>query len=368
MSVTSITTKLYGMDKKGGFKEWTIWTEGSEVVINHGKVGGKMQEKRYTCKPKNVGRANATTAEQQAILEMRSRINKQYDKCYRYTCEEASLVGSLLPMLASDYTRVGHRITYPCYVSKKLDGVRCIAVVDNGVVSFKSRGGKDYPVPAHLQYQISELSKITGQTAFDGELYIHGMKLQNIVSAVKKPNENTRKLEFHIFDLPIPNTPWTVRNDMLETIIVQKHGMLSHVSIVPNWKVRDELEARKIMNEFIEDGYEGLMLRNTYGMYEANHRSGDLQKWKLFQDMEAKVFDVEEDNLGEGVYWLRTPDDIEFKAKPRGTHESRLYSVLRANIGKWMNVCFQDFTTDNKPTFPVVTGERNCTDEGIPLD
>lgn len=364
------------MAKKGKFKQWSIWTEGAELVIEHGAVNGKMQVKKVLAKAKNVGRANATTAEEQAKLEMQSRINKQWDKCYRDSCEDAANVGRLLPMLASDYTKVGHRITYPCYVSKKLDGVRCIATVDQKkkTVRMISRGGKDYLVPNHLIDPLIKLAFATDTWEFDGELYIHGVSLQNIVSAVKKPNALTSRLEFHIFDVPDDEAEWQYRLMDLEALASWKRfrddkDECKMIKIVLNDYAEDEKHAREFMNQYIEDGYEGLMLRNRTGMYESNHRSGDLQKWKDFQDLEAKVIEVTEDNIGEGVLHVESAQDkVRFKCKMRGSHESRSYENQRRLIGQWINVRFQQFTDDNVPQFPVGTGVRLCTEEGIPLE
>ena len=55
---------LYSKDSKGELRVWSIYTEGPEVVVKHGKLGGKIQEKRYAAEGKNQGKANETTPEQ----------------------------------------------------------------------------------------------------------------------------------------------------------------------------------------------------------------------------------------------------------------------------------------------------------------
>ena len=91
---------LYGLDKKDSFKVWSIRTEGDELIIVHGKEGGKMQTKREIVKGKNIGRANETTPAEQAELEAMSRWRKQIDKGYRETKEELTEL-PLLPTLVS---------------------------------------------------------------------------------------------------------------------------------------------------------------------------------------------------------------------------------------------------------------------------
>lgn len=146
------TKLLYGLDKSGKHKVWSIWTEGEMLCIEHGSENGKMQTKCENIQGKNIGRANETTPEKQAELEAESRWRKQIDKGYRETKEELEEL-PLLPMLAADYLKQGHRIKYPCYASAKLDGVRCLAIRHHNEVQLKSRGGKDYSVP-HIQQEL----------------------------------------------------------------------------------------------------------------------------------------------------------------------------------------------------------------------
>ena len=106
---------LFGKDKNGGYKEWRISVFGDVIAITHGKEGGKMQTKTEVVKGKNIGRANETTPEQQALLEAESRYNKQLDKDYRENKEDLEEL-DILPMLASDYRKQGHRIKYTYYL------------------------------------------------------------------------------------------------------------------------------------------------------------------------------------------------------------------------------------------------------------
>lgn len=60
---------LYGKNKDGSYKVWSISVEGNTITITHGKENGKMQTKIEVVAGKNTGRANATSPEQQALLE-----------------------------------------------------------------------------------------------------------------------------------------------------------------------------------------------------------------------------------------------------------------------------------------------------------
>ena len=76
-------------------------------------------------------------------------------------------------------------------------------------------------------------------------------------------------------------------------------------------------------------------------------------KWKLFQDVEAKVIGCDIDKNNEGVLQCVLQNGITFKAKMKGTHEERLYENQLNNVGKFVNIKFQQYTVDGVPQFPV---------------
>lgn len=357
--------QLFAIDKNGKIKHWTVEAVGDTVIVNFGRYLGKMQEKRTVCKPKNIGKANETTAEQQAELEAQSKYNKQYDKCYRPTIEEAKEVGEMLPMLAQNYLHHGHKITYPAYASKKLDGVRCLATVKDGEVSLSSRGGKEYPCPDNIKEDLIELSYLSGISKFDGELYIHGELLQDIVSAVKVEGPLTPRIKYHIFDAPSDKS-WEERYTSLKYNFNQTR--FDALELVQSIKIDNELTAYILMERYVNQGYEGVMLRNVLGGYEYNYRSSNLQKLKPMQDLEAKVIGVKEDKNGEGVLTCHIAKDVEkiFEVKMKGTAETRAYNEQTKLLGHWITVQYQQFTAKGLPQFPVGLRVRDCNEKGEP--
>lgn len=341
---------LYGLNKAGGFKVWSIWTEDDKIFLEHGKLDGKLQTKIEAVKGKNIGRANETTPAEQAELEAKSKINKQKDKGYREDKESLEDL-PLLPMLAQDYLKQGHRIKYPCYESAKLDGVRCLAICKDGEVILKSRGGKIYEVE-HISKELSLLMK--DGFVWDGELYIHGKFLEEIVSAVKKPNEMTKDVKFVIFDV--------VTEDRFSDRLVYM-GNINYfldsswcISCLEYGEVASE-EAMKLAHKrYVANGYEGVMLRNFDGEYESGKRSADLQKYKEFLDEEFPIVGVKEDKNGNAVFevydaladanFTVTYGDFD-KRKEQLAHPERF-------IGKPLTVKFQTRYKDSKlPQFPV---------------
>jgi DNA ligase-1 len=136
------------------------------------------------------------------------------------------------------------------------------------------------------------------------------------------------------------------------------------VILVRTEKVAALSDFRRLFAEFVEAGYEGIMLRNVAGVYSANYRSNDLQKYKEFIEDEYRIIDFKE---GEGrdagaVIWVcETADGKEFTVRPRGTMEKRRewFNAGAKYVGKSLTVVYQELTEEGKPRFPVGKAVRD---------
>ena len=345
---------LYGLDKGGKFKVWSVWTENDFLYILHGQEGGKMQTKAEKIDGKNIGRSNETTPEQQAELEAMSRYRKQIDKGYRENKEELT-ERPILPMLASDYLKQGHRIKYPCYGSPKLDGVRCLAIRHSDSVELKSRGGKQYNVP-HIQDQLFPIMKVGD--VWDGELYIHGKYLEEVVSAVKKWNDNTPDIEFIIFDM--------VKDESYEHRLISMQALRRYtlscveapsIDVIEFCELQNEDHMKQKHKEYVSRGYEGIILRNFNGMYESGKRSADLQKYKEMMEDDFQITGILEDKNGNAIFEVYDRVANASFTVVGGDFESRQHAIKHPEqfIGKWANIAFQTRYKDSKlPQFPVI--------------
>lgn len=363
---------LYGVDKKDGPKQWSVWTEGCEVVVEWGKLDGKLQTKRTKCKAKNVGRSNETSPEQQATLEAQSKWNKQYDKYYRETVEEAAALEQEGVMLAEDYSKKPHLLGEVFYISRKLDGLRVKTTFSNGEPEWHSRGGKKYPIPEHIVPQLKQLREDTGLEVFDGEGYVHGVKLQKIQSCIKKHNDLTSQVTYEIFDIPMLDCNWEQRLDGLEGVHYSCRNLPSVNAVEQEFCMKEDLD--KKLYQYLSEGYEGAMMRNLNGEYLfQNKRSNDLLKYKVMNDSEAKVISCEEDKNGQGKFMMewKSPFNntvVNFELSMNGSHEDNTYEKLSRRVGEWVHFKFQDYTVDGKPSFARGLYFRKCDDSGSPLE
>lgn len=326
----------------------------AQITVTYGKEGGKLQTKSTIIKEgKNLGKANATTPLEQARLEAESKWNKQKDKLYRQL-GEVNNTFSLRPMLAQDYTKYKHKAIYPCYAQPKLDGIRCLAT-RNGLFS---RQGKDFTVLGHIEDALKPFFDRHPDVILDGELFTKDINFQEIISAVKRDSENelTKKVQYHFYDQVNLRSTFLDRNKELNTFtpLLALDGIIIPVT---TRMVSSESDMKKLHDTFVEQGYEGLILRNIHGLYTPDKRSYDLLKVKTFITEEFKICDVQPDKNGHAVFTCETKEGYRFDVKPEGNDDTRRRYLLIVEdlIGQMLTVKFFEWTTSEYPVprFPV---------------
>jgi len=368
---------LYGKSTNGKVKEWNISVlkmgDGScYIETEHGYENGKKQlDQRYVGEGKNIGRANETTPFEQACSEAQSAYNRKKDSGY---VEDKGQIpsacdGMFLPMLAHRYDKHSAKINFPCLVQPKLDGVRMLARKENGIVTMWSRKGKVIDIPDKINAQLCEMLD-NGQCT-DGELYVHGWTFQKIISAVKKKRDDTDLLEYHIYDSPHPTLSFENRIPLkgigatMFPRYCQNWTIIGkNIKIVSTYDVADQTEFDVYESMFVQEGYEGMMVRNLNSAYKYKHRSYDLQKVKRFLDAEYKIIGGKDGTgreTGLVIFRCSTPNGLEFDVRPRGTHEERavIFKNLADYIGKHLTVRYQELTDDGRPRFPVGIAVRD---------
>ena len=71
---------LYKIDKKGNTRIWQVQVENDTIKVSTGIKDMGLTHSYTTCKPKNVGKKNETTAEQQALKEALSKYDKKINR------------------------------------------------------------------------------------------------------------------------------------------------------------------------------------------------------------------------------------------------------------------------------------------------
>lgn len=348
---------LYKKASTGAIVEWNISVDGNKITTSWGQRGGKMQTETETISEgKNKGRANATTPEQQAMLEAEAhwvkKQKKDYNKDLKSVGKASNLIdGGLLPMLCHKFSEQGDKIKYPCFVQPKLDGHRCIAMPDGSLWSRTRK--RIFGVP-HIEAAVRELGLAY---PLDGELYNHLYKdkFEKLTHFIRQttPEPGHDIVQYHVYDYVVSGVDFETRSSSLKDM---KLGQ--PLVTVKTVQASDEDGLMLAFEDFLAQGYEGAIARNANGLY-VNKRSYDLQKIKQFDDAEFECIAVEEGRgrmAGHGIFVCETKDGTEFKAKMQGdlAELKKFVTNPKLVVGKLVTVKYQGLTNKNGvPRFPV---------------
>lgn len=342
---------LYHKAKGGDLRQWHVWHEKDTIYTEYGQVGGKLQASAKKAISKNVGRSNETSPEEQAKFEAESLWRFKIERKYSETKEDAQ-EELRLPMLAHKYEDKKKSVIFPAWVQPKLDGVRCLAEWDGNNVALTSRSGKSYSMPT-VQKQLAEW--LPKDMVLDGELYCHGMSCQTVTSYVKKWKSGSEKIIYNVYDHPVieGRDDWNYEQRLDKAWLPQS----PNVEAVEGYEVTSHDELMKYHGKFIEEGYEGAILRLYSGLYLWGYRSSELLKVKEFQDAEFTVIGAREGRgkMKGGIVWKCKSGSLEFECTMKKTMEERqqMYRDRNQFIGEKLTVRFFDRTDDGLPRFPV---------------
>jgi DNA ligase 1 len=188
------------------------------------------------------------------------------------------------------------------YVSRKIDGARCICIVDdNGDAAFYSRTGKSFETLGVVSDGIKALG--VTNVVFDGELCLvddeGNEDFQGIMKQLKKKDHTIPNPSYKIFDMISHdefyskkgqrNKPYSIRYNNLREVM--RDNTCTCLSVLGQELIKDDDHFQEWVKKSKDYGYEGLMLRADEP-YKGK-RSKDLLKFKEFQDAEYSVLEVE---------------------------------------------------------------------------
>lgn len=356
---------LYKITKTGKVQQSIISYIKDRFIVTFGQVNGKQQIQSTTCETTNAGRSNERNPEEQAEFEALALHAKKIKA--GYVLDESGESEVELPMKVKVMQDQWDNVVYPCISTPKLNGVNGTYKLENDVLNLYSRGGNLYPPIPHLEKDIREVMDHLRTFKLNGELYIHGEHLQDITSAVKKPKELSKQLEFAIFDTCHDFDYDARREKMLDLEDVSEYDYVSFLTGVVCHN-REDIETH--YNQCMHSKLEGTVVKNLTGKYVHGTRSSDQFKYKKAQDAEFKVVGYKLDKYNHAVWSCITPEDKTFSVKTKGSNASRLFHAANADnfIGKWLKIEFETYSKDMIPLKPVGIMFRDCDESGQPLE
>jgi DNA ligase-1 len=357
---------LYGKDIAGKTKQWSavIYTNGSvaRYTVEYGQVDGKLQTtSRDFTEGKNIGKANETTPLQQCTNEIKKKWSDKKEK-ERYSEEndESDITQTkIFPMLAHVYdpkskTKVKNPIVYPCFVQPKLDGLRCLIYMANGTIITQSRTGGIFTTMNHIKAGLKPFFDVWPMVVLDGELYTNRYPFEELVGLIKRKQVDDPRIvhvHFHIYDI-VSLEGYAERRQF---IVDNRRLFPATFEIVKTEEANSVDDFKTKFAEYVQEGYEGIMLRNKKGPYVSN-RSHDLQKYKEFEEDEFVIVgfkEAEGRDSGTVIWTCATKKGDEFDCRPVGSveHRKTLFQNARKNIGKLLTIKYQELSEKGIPRF-----------------
>ena len=245
------------------------------------------------------------------------------------------------PMLAHKVGKKDIDFYDKVFLQPKLDGVRCVFTKDGAF----SRTGKQFKNVAHLEHDLAEFFKGHPFTVLDGELYNHKLKndFEKIISLVRKtkPTEDDRLdaqhlVQYHVYDTIAEGPDYDVRYTWLSHNLPIARSM----TLIINPIVISMTQAKEMHKMYLEQGYEGSMLR-TNGFYEQK-RSYNLQKFKDFCDTEATIIDYvpgKGKRIGTlGKFIMRDDEGVEFGCPPGKGYNYEALADILVNVNDYIGM------------------------------
>lgn len=400
---------LYQKNTSGKTKVWECQVinhgDHSEILVHTGQQGGSMvPSSTFIKEGKNQGKANGTDHWSQAIAEAESKITKKQKSGYVddiNQIQKQSVLGSGTPkpMLAQKYDPTGKQKGSKTldqikingivasktilYAQRKYDGNRCCSKVTRDEVLMYSRNGELLPPLLHITNEIldsfKKIYKYVNEKYgveeywLDGELYTTVCSFNKLNGVIKKHESNRtdedkdllKQVSYNIYDVMI-DVGYETRMKIIKYFESPNVNLVQTFEIDPSNTPDVVKELKKLLEQFLEEGYEGAMLRIPGVPYE-NKRTYQLCKYKTFEDEEFEIVGGEESvrqgMLGSFIMKLLKPVNINgrivetFNAKPKGKHEElkEYWNNLNKYIGKQATVEFFERSEYGIPRFPVAS-------------
>lgn len=371
-----------------------IKEEDNRYFVIH-RISGQLHGKRTQQPDIIVDRGKATRSLwDQVDLQINHLVKEKKDKGYRevekdpeeYTESELNnILGTTVtsqdgvpkPMLAKQVDKVTNTKIFDkeWYASRKIDGLRALIYMgEDGELHTASRGAMNYDA---AMYEILsnpiliEIFKENKGLIMDGEAYHHGFSLQqlNSIARTQKTAVDYGILQFYWYDIVDTNSTfderWAYMQDIKDKYNLSfdperifKRDEL-RIQFVPQQLISGYDNMLKLHNQFVEEGWEGLVIRDPDVVYRPNGRTNDMIKIKVYKSEDFLVTGYELGLRGseDMVFICETADGKEFKAKPLGDrlqkeeYVENFDSLYKGHVGECKFFYYSDDGVPLQPCF-----------------
>ena len=371
---------LYSRSSTGAVLQWSIEVSGNKFRVTSGQVDGAKVTAEWTvCEGKNIGKKNETSSADQAYAEAESKWTKKARMGYTPDVKKIdNCMAYVEPMTAKKLLDRLKKIDFKkgVLVQNKYNGHRCVARLEAGKVTLRTRTGKLYYGIPHIVKDLEKFFSVSPEAILDGELFNNELrtKLNEISSLLRKGEdataEDTKKSEqlirFYVYDGYNFTDTLDQDSDYVDRkAFIDKNlpKYCKYCLTVKTDSATSMVEVDKIYFAYLADQQEGAIIRIPNSGYE-NTRSANLLKYKPVDDDEGII-----KKLTEGTgNWAGTAKTatilwkgIEFEATFKGTWEQGAERLK--NPEPWIEAkvtfLFNGFTGKGVPNYARIDPD-NC--------
>ena len=252
------------------------------------------------------------------------------------------------------------------FIEPKLDGIRCLAIVENREAKLFTRAGK---LITNFDDTLGKELATLNDGCYDGEIMSKDFT-ELMRQVYRKDDKDISEVYFALFDY-IPLKDWKVKQSQLQAW--RRYEILScrlklanakYLSLVERQRVKaDYDEIKKIHDTYTNQGYEGAMIKSISAPY-CFGRDYSVMKFKAFFDADVPIVGYKE---GTGKHqnklgsFLVDYKGVEVNVGSGLTDELReqLWQKPEEHIGRIIEVRYQEETPDGSLRFPTFVCFRN---------
>lgn len=205
------------------------------------------------------------------------------------------MIELIRPMLAPTKKPELNTLVFPLLASTKIDGIRalCRRNPATGKPELVSRTLK--PIP---NKQTQERFAKEEYIGLDGELVVGNPYDKNLMQQTTSgcmSEDGEPNAQWHVFDKWDMDAPFYLRADAASKVI--RGAAVYELVWVSQHMVYGVFQLTSLEEQWLEQGYEGMMLRSPNGFYKMNRatlKEGTFYKIKRFEDSEAVILGVKE--------------------------------------------------------------------------
>ena len=405
-NILNYTSALYRKDNNGNITFWNAETQDvCTIHIQHGRLDGHpideyIKTHRKTYDEINSRRNAKRKVGYKFLSELKDNVElptlnglqsflEAYLPSIRTTAD-----GSTLAMLAKSFDKANNifKKVDNYFGQYKINGLRCFvkAEIDNvnngglfaeeGIkLRFQSREGTYWDSLDNLANSLIDIIPpefldlmVYENYILDGELYIPGYPVNEINSAVKNINNPLNKyISYWCYDLAIEDTAQYKRFEILDGYFEEymvdffdksQHLLFTNKPFVylPRFNIINEEYAMKKRDDFIDLGFEGLIMRAPDEEYQFGKRNMSMLKYKRSTDGKFLIVDIYPEGEKRDLPLIACKNDINdatFECHLSGTFEYQ-QKILREKelfIGKFVYLQYSERSGINKVPFHIKT-------------